>query len=38
VRSRYACRAHFELIPDAGHIANVDNPAAFTAALEHFFD
>jgi len=30
-------QANFELIPDAGHVANVDNPAAFTAALEHFF-
>jgi hypothetical protein len=25
----------FELIPDAGHVANVDNPAALS--LEHFF-
>ena len=30
-------QANFELIPDAGHVANADKPAAFTAALEHFF-
>jgi pimeloyl-ACP methyl ester carboxylesterase len=30
-------QANFELIPDAGHVANADNPAAFTAALERFF-
>jgi pimeloyl-ACP methyl ester carboxylesterase len=30
--------ALFELVPNAGHIANVDNPTAFTAALRRFLD
>jgi pimeloyl-ACP methyl ester carboxylesterase len=29
-------QADFERIPDAGHIANLDNPAGFNAALEGF--
>jgi pimeloyl-ACP methyl ester carboxylesterase len=28
--------ARFELVPDAGHVANLDNPEAFNAALERF--
>jgi pimeloyl-ACP methyl ester carboxylesterase len=30
--------ARFEVIPNAGHVANLDNPAAFNAALERFLD
>lgn len=28
--------ARFEIVPDAGHIANVDNPQAFNASLDAF--
>ncbi len=28
--------ARFETIPDAGHIANLDNPEAFNAAVSAF--
>jgi pimeloyl-ACP methyl ester carboxylesterase len=31
-----APNARFELIPDATHVANVDNPDAFTAVIERF--
>jgi 3-oxoadipate enol-lactonase len=30
--------ARFETIPDAGHVANLDNPDAFTALLRDFLD
>ena len=30
--------ARHELIPGAGHVANVDNPEAFTTALARFLD
>jgi pimeloyl-ACP methyl ester carboxylesterase len=28
--------ARFELVPDAGHVANLDNPEAFTELLREF--
>jgi pimeloyl-ACP methyl ester carboxylesterase len=30
--------ARFEPVPDAGHVANLDNPHAFTALLQDFLD
>jgi 3-oxoadipate enol-lactonase len=29
--------ANLELVPDAGHVANLDNPASFTGLLAEFF-
>ncbi len=29
-------RARFEMVPGAGHVANVDNPHAFNASLDAF--
>jgi pimeloyl-ACP methyl ester carboxylesterase len=34
--ARAVPRATFRLVPDAGHIANLDNPAGFTALLAEF--
>lgn len=31
-------RAHYAVIPDAGHASNLDNPDAFTLLLEAFLD
>ncbi len=31
-------RAEYAVIPDAGHVSNLDNPDAFTAVLESFLD
>jgi 3-oxoadipate enol-lactonase len=30
--------ARYAVIPDAGHVSNLDNPAAFTALLTTFLD
>jgi 3-oxoadipate enol-lactonase len=30
--------ARMEIIPDAGHLANIDNPAAFYCAIDQFFE
>lgn len=34
--ARLLPNARFETVPEAGHVANVDNPVAFNAALEAF--
>lgn len=36
--ARLLPNARFETIPSAGHIANLDNPAAFNRALTGFLD
>jgi 3-oxoadipate enol-lactonase len=30
--------ARLHVIPDAGHISSMENPAAFSSALHHFLD
>jgi len=35
---RHLPRSELHVIPEAGHLSNLEQPAAFNAALERFYD